>query len=149
MFDKGFTAARGCRIAVWGVLGLVALLCVCVPGAARWFIERRFLRPEAVKAMVIAFYPCAASSVTAFVLMLKLLNNIIAGKVFIRTNVQLIKGIAVCCALVSLICLPAGFFYLGLFFVTLIMAFLCLVVCVVGSLMSAAVELREENDLTI
>ena len=50
---------------------------------------------------------------------------------------------------VALICLPAAVFYPPLVFMAVIMAFLALVVNVVGSVMNAAVAIREENDLTI
>ena len=50
---------------------------------------------------------------------------------------------------VSLVCLPAAVFYLPLIFLAVIMAFLALVISVVKNVMAAAVELREENELTI
>ena len=42
-----------------------------------------------------------------------------------------------------------GVVYLPLVFVTVIMAFLCLVISVLVCAMDAAVTIREENDLTI
>ena len=53
------------------------------------------------------------------------------------------------CGAVSLITLACTWLYPPLLFVTLIMAFLCLVVAVVSNIMAAATRLREENDLTI
>ena len=45
--------------------------------------------------------------------------------------------------------MPAAFFYPPLVFMTVIMAFLALAVSVVKNVMAAAVEIREENDLTV
>ena len=68
---------------------------------------------------------------------------------FVRKNVRHIRAVQWCCGLVSLVCLPAACCYLPLVFMVIIMAFLCLVVSVVAQIMAAAVEIREENDLTI
>ena len=76
-------------------------------------------------------------------------RNILSRQVFVEENAALLRRIRVCCAGISLICLPASFFYPPLFFLVLIMAFLSLMVSVVKSVMAAAVELREENDLTV
>lgn len=147
--NRKFRSAWGCRIGVAAVMVLLAGLCAGAPWLVDWAVESRYLRPEAARAILWAFYPCAVAAEAAMVLMMGLLNNILRGQVFVEENVRRIKGVAVCCALVALICLPAAACYLGLLFLSLIMGFLCLVVCVVGSLMSAAVALREENDLTI
>ena len=79
----------------------------------------------------------------------RLVVNILAGEVFVRDNVSRIRRIRWCCAWVSLVCLPASFFYPPLCFLAVIMAFLALVVSVVKNVMAAAVEIREENDLTV
>ena len=79
----------------------------------------------------------------------KLLQSILAQSVFTPENVTRIRRIRWCCAGVSLICLPATLLYLPLLFMVVIMGFLGLVVSVVANVMAAAVESREENDMTI
>ena len=92
-----------------------------------------------------------ANIVTLFALynLEKLLGNINAGEVFLRSNVSLIRRVCRCCLLVSAICLPAAFYYPPLIFFCIVMAFLCPVVNVVRRVFDAAVTIREENDLTI
>ena len=109
----------------------------------------RILRPEERVAITIAFYCCAA--VTAFALwhMDALLRSILKGQVFIRRNVTRIRVLQYCCGCVSVVCLPAAIYYYPLVFVVVIMAFLCLAVSVVTQVMRSAVDIREENDLTI
>ena len=68
---------------------------------------------------------------------------------FVDSNIRFIRRIRWCCAIVSVVCLAAGFGYPPLLFLAVIMAFLALVVSVVKNVMAAAVELREENDLTV
>ena len=72
-----------------------------------------------------------------------------SGEVFLQDNVRRIRRLIWNCAAVSLICLACARLYPPLLFVTIIMAFLCLVIAVVASIMDAATRLREENDLTI
>ena len=78
-----------------------------------------------------------------------LLKNIMKKEIFVVQNLNHIRRIRLCCALVSLISLPASLFYMPLIFLVLIMAFLSLMVNVVCQVFKAAVALREENDLTI
>ena len=127
---------------------LIGLLPV-LPYLLRWYRDFRGLTPAAHTALLVAFYICAVFTGFALGKLEKLLRNILADKVFIRENVRHIRAIAWYCGLVSLTCLPAAILYLPLIFMVIIMAFLCLVVSVVAQTMSAAVEIREENDLTI
>ena len=127
---------------------LVALL-PAMPFLLRWYSTVRLLTAPESLAILIAFYICAVITGVALWKMEQLLRNILRDEVFIRKNVRHIRCIQWCCCLVSLVCLPASFFYLPLIFMVVIMAFLCLVVSVVVKTMDAAVAIREENDLTI
>jgi hypothetical protein len=69
--------------------------------------------------------------------------------VFVGQNVCYIRRIRWCCAGVSGLCIIPACYYPPLWLMVLIMAFLALVVSLVKNIMAAAVELREENDLTI
>ena len=79
----------------------------------------------------------------------RLLRNILRADLFSWENVSHIRMVRWCCFGVSLVCLGAAFGFPSMFFLSLIMAFLALVITVVGQVMKAAVELREENDLTV
>jgi len=133
------------RIIALVVFGLLFFL----PALLDWYAAIRLLNPGQEKAIVIAFYCCAAVILYALWCMEKLLKHILSYKVFTPENVSLIQKVCFCCGLVGLICLPAGFFYPPLIFLSVIMGFLCLVVNVVCQVIRAAVTLREENDLTI
>lgn len=127
---------------------LIALL-PSMPFILFWYSHIRTLTATEYFAILIAFYICAVITGVALWKMDQLLRNILQDNVFIRKNVRHIRCIQWCCALVSLVCLPACFFYLPLVFMTVIMAFLSLVISVVVKTMEAAVAIREENDLTI
>lgn len=140
------------QITLWAnrlIACILLLLLFTINWLLDWYCERRFLSADERWAIQCAFYCCAVAVGGALWLMEGLLRNILRQQVFIRENVRKIQWIAICCALVSGICLPAAMVYYPLIFVVVIMAFLCLVVSVVAQVMDAAVSLREENDLTV
>ena len=100
-------------------------------------------------AIMIGFYCCVPAVLYALSCMERLVRNILKEDVFVTQNVRFLRRIRWCCAAVSGICLPAAFFYPPLIFMTTIMPFLALAVSVVKNVMAAAVEIREENDLTV
>ena len=100
-------------------------------------------------ALLGAFYLSAVAVEIAMFHMDRLLRNILRAELFTGENVSHIRCVRWCCFWVSLVCLFAFFGFPSMIFISTIMAFLALVVTVVGQVMKAAVELREENDLTI
>ncbi len=140
------------RLTLWVnrcIAGLLAVLIFALPPLLDWFTGLRPLGSRAVWAILIGFYCCVPLVGCALWNLDRLLCNILAGSVFVGANVRCICRVRWCCLGVSLICLPAAIFYPPLVFMVVIMAFLTLVVSVLASVMAAAVEIREENDLTI
>ena len=127
----------------------VAALAFLLPWLMDLYIAARPLDSDAQKAIFLAYYACTPVVLFALWNIEWLVRRILAGEVFIANNVRRISRLRWCCLLVSLICLPATFFYLPLLFMVVIMGFLGLVVSVVANVMAAAVEIREENDMTI
>lgn len=140
------------RVALWvnRIICLVLLVLLpTLPKLLDWYSSFRTLTQKEYLSILIAFYCCAVATAVALWNLDKLLRNILAGKVFVKKNVACIRRVQWCCGSISLLCLAPAFVYLPLIFMVVIMAFLCLVVCVVAQVMAAAVEIREENDLTI
>ncbi len=131
------------------VAALIGVLLFTMPALLDWYARFRELGEQGERVVTIAFYCCAVVIGFALWFMDALLRSILKGEVFVRTNVRRIQWIRLCCGIVSIICLPAAFFYPPLIFLVIIMAFLCLVVTVVANVMDAAVTIREENDLTV
>lgn len=128
---------------------LICLLVFAMPALLNWYQQLRSLGPWGAAAILAGFYCCVPVVLYALFCIDRLIGNILAEQVFILNNVRFIRRIRWCCAGVSLICLPASVFYPPLCFLAVIMAFLALVVSVVKNVMAAAVEIREENDLTV
>lgn len=133
------------RIIALAVVALVFFF----PRLLDWYQGLRPLGLHGAAAVFFGFYLCVPVVLYALWCINALVCNILKDAVFIQSNVRYIRRIRWCCAGVSLICLPAACFYQPLIFMVVIMAFLTLVVSVVKNIMAAAVEIREENDLTI
>ena len=128
---------------------MVALLFV-LPSMLDWYVDIRPLTDHAARlAIHIAFYCCAVAIFPALWDLDVLLRNILGRNIFISRNVTAIRRVRWCCMAVSAICLPAAFSYQPLIFMVIIMFFLALILSVLGEVMAAAVEIREENDLTV
>ena len=140
------------RVTLWigrFIMLVLAGLIFLMPRLLTWYRMVRPLGEPGRIAILVAFYLCVPVVFWALRCLDKLLGNILREQIFTSDNVRLIRHIRLSCAVVGLICLPAAFFYPPLVFLFVIMVFLSLVVGVLENVMAAAVELREENDLTI
>ena len=95
------------------------------------------------------FYPCACLGFVTLYSLIRLLLNIKKDSIFIMPNVKYLRRISWCCIIVSLITLAAGVLYIPYVFVSIAAGFMGLMLRVVKNVMENAVQLREENELTI
>ena len=141
------------KVTLWAsrfVAALIAVFLIFFPGMVQSYHENfRPLSDSERNALLGAFYASAVAVELAMYHMDKLLRNILRAELFTRENVHHIRMVRWCCFWVSIVCLFAFFGFPSMIFISTIMAFLALVVTVVGQVMKAAVELREESDLTI
>ena len=132
-------------------LALVMILLIPgLPAFVRWYAGLRpFLSGAARTALLAGFYCSAPAVFLALWKLDVLLRNILARRVFEEANVAAIAAVRWCCLAVAVVCLPAAVYYPPLIFMTIMMGFLTLILSVLASVMAAAVEIREENDLTV
>ena len=143
---------RSAKITLWFsrfIALTVFALIFAMPTLVKWYDEFRTLQPGRPMAILICFYCCVPAVLYALWCMDRLLLSILDGLVFTQNNVSYVRRIRWCCAAVSLVCFPAALAYPPLIFLAVIMGFLALVVSVAKNVLAAAVEIREENDLTI
>ena len=143
---------KSAKVTLWVnrvIAAVVAALVFLLPAVIDWYCTFRMLTPVERTAIITAFYCCTLFIGAALWNIDRLLAQILKDQVFTRQNVRRIRSIGWCCGAVSVICVPASFAYMPLIFMMIVMAFLCLVVNVVASVMDAAVTIREENDLTV
>ena len=128
---------------------MVALLFV-LPDFLDWYVTLRpAMNDSAQKALIWGFYCCAPAVFFALWELDRMLRAILGRQVFVWRNVKSISRVRWCCLAVSLICLPAAVWYPPIIFMSIIMFFLTLILSVLANVMAAAVEIREENDLTV
>lgn len=132
-----------------GMAALIGSLLFFEPALLRWYCSFRYLSVEEIYSITGAFYACAVVSLYALWHLDRMLCSILKYEVFTTQNVNRIRRVRWCCALVSLFCAPAAWYYPPLWCLVVIMAFLCIMVNAVCQVMKAAVTIREENELTI
>ncbi len=128
---------------------IVGALIFFFPRLMGWYRGVRPLGEQGITALITGFYLCVPIVLYALWCIDRLVMNVLKREVFVIQNVRYIRRLRWCCAGVSLICIPVAFFYMPLVFMVVIMAFLALVISLVKNVMAAAVEIREENDLTV
>lgn len=140
------------KISLWVsrlLAAAIVVLCFCMEDMLVWYRSLRQLPWQVCAAIEAGYYLCVPAVLYALWCIEKLLGSVLRGQIFILSNVRRIRRIRWCCAWVSLVSLGASALYPPLLFLGVIMAFLALMVSVVKNVMAAAVEIREENDLTI
>lgn len=101
------------------------------------------------KTFAFCFYPSAVFSAVILYSLLSLLFNIKKGDTFTRINVLLLKIVSWCCFAIGIITFVGGFFYMPFMFVAAAGGFLGMFLRVLKNVMQSAVEIAEENELTI
>lgn len=104
---------------------------------------------EVSKAVIPAFYCCLPFAAAALFMLIRLLLNILKDDIFILKNVKYLRYISWCCYAVALITAAFGIKYPLLIIITCSMLIIGTLLRVVKNIMQSAVEIREENDLTI
>ena len=102
-----------------------------------------------LKRVIIAFYGCAPFAAAALYCLIRLLLNIMKDRAFISQNVMYIRLVAVCCYAVAVITLVSGVRYFPLLIICFATGTVGTLLLVMKNLFRSAVELKEENELTI
>ena len=155
MKNRTFSAKLSLALCIFFAV-VLAVSVITFPWFFKWFyIDYHHLNPENslvqhnLHTVVSAFYACVPFAAAALYMLIRLLLNILHGEVFITKNVQYLRFIAWCCWMVALATGIAGFFYVPLEIIAAAMVVVGILLIVVKNVMHAAVEMREENDLTI
>lgn len=99
--------------------------------------------------MLIAFYVSCPAAWIALISIIKLLKNILKDEIFSDKSVKHLKRLSTCCAFVSLVSFISMFFS-SMFYVFFLGAgLMSLILTVLKSVMARAIEIKEENELTI
>ncbi len=102
-----------------------------------------------MKRVIGAFYGCAPFAAASLYCLIRLLLNVMKDQVFIPRNVTYIRLVAWFCYAVALITLVTGARYFPLLIITFATFTVGTLLLVMKDLFRTAVELKEENELTI
>ena len=100
-------------------------------------------------ALYICLYGSAVPSLLISYLLLRILFNVRKNVVFDRVNVKYCRYISWCCFAVCALFFVLGFFIPFSFVMALTVGFIGLITRVVKNLFNDAVDIKEENDLTV
>lgn len=104
---------------------------------------------NAFHAAVTAFYVCCPAGWLALYSIRKILKNVLSDTVFTNDTVKLLRHLSWYCAFVAAVSFTTTFFCRIFFTFTIGAAFMTLILRVLKNVMAKAVELKEENELTI
>ena len=137
------------RIMVAVCLVALAACSLGLPWLLRWYTGYFGKAMYNLLPTMASLWACAASAFIALFQLGRMLRNIAEGRVFVGANVKALRVISWCCFAVALIFFAFFFYYvLGLILATLA-AFAGLILRVVKNVFEQAVEIKEENDLTV
>ena len=128
---------------------LLAGLCIAAPTLVELYSRFRGLDAPSGTAILTAFYICALPAAVSIFCLLKIINNVYKDQPFLRSNSVMMGIVSWCCLEVAAVCAAAGVWYMPLWFITLTMTVLFLIVRVIRCCFIAAAGLEEENSLTI
>ena len=121
-----------------------------------WIVEKYYTigrhmtpKPEDYAMILSVAYPMAVPVLTAIFSLVGMLYRIRRESPFSVKNVRTLRFISWCCFLVALITFVGGFFKIPFWLYTAASLFLGVILRVIKNVMQQAVELREENDLTV
>ena len=113
------------------------------------FLCRIMERETLVSFMTVVAYLSLPAGWGAVWLLYELLFNVKKKHIFIDENVKYLRILSKLCFYVGCISAVAMFQYLGFLFVSIAAFFIGLMVRVVRNIIQEAIEIKEENDMTV
>lgn len=113
------------------------------------FLCRIMERETLVSFMTVVAYMSLPAGWGAVWLLYELLFNVKKKHIFIDENVKFLRILSKLCFYVGCVSAVAMFQYLGFLFVSIAAFFIGLMVRVVRNIIQEAIEIKEENDMTV
>ena len=133
---------------------VIVLLVVCaatLPMMMRIYIDYAMVPLELsdLYPFMAILYLCCVPAMIALICLHKLLTNIKREEVFVLKNVTFLRIISWCCFLAALILVFAFLFYFVVGLMSVMLAFIGLILRVVKNVIEEAVFIKAENEFTI
>ena len=128
----------------------IVAACFLLPFFIKMYLGDAYAEQTGVRtALYICLYGCAVPSLLVSYLLLRILSNIRKNVVFDRVNVKYCRYISWCCFAICALFFILGFFIPFSFIISFAAGFIGLITRVVKNLFNEAVDIKEENDLTV
>ena len=137
------------RIIVLLFLVFLAAGSLGLPWLLRWYIGFSHKNAAILTPIMISLWACAVPAFAALYFLAKMLRNISADRVFVQDNVRALRAISWCCFAVALVFFFYFFYYVLGIILTILAAFMGLILRVLKNVFERAIAIKEENDLTV
>jgi hypothetical protein len=137
------------RVIIVIFLLLLAAGSAGLPWLLRWYIG--YAGKDAMDYMPVMaiLWACALPAFIALIHLGKMLKNIAADQVFVKENIRALRVISWCSFAVAAVFICFFFYYILGLIIAILAAFIGLILRVVKNVFEQAVEMKEENDLTV
>ena len=108
-----------------------------------------FSRMRLVKFLITVTYFAVPAGWGAIYCLYQILINLKKGKVFEKQNIKVLSFLSILCFYVGILSAVAAFTFILFWLVSFAALFIGLIVRVVMNILNSAIELKEENDMTI
>lgn len=145
-----YNSIRSAKLTKIATILLSVFLAACMVGIIpllRWYLGA-VVFPK-MWALIICFYICCPAAWLAIALVIDLVNHILKDEVFTKRTVKDIRYLSWCCLFVAVVCVVGGWFSPYLFVFCVGSAFMTAILHVLKNVFERAVEIKEENDLTV
>ncbi len=129
-----------CRILTEVSIALLIIITVFLPFGISWYVETMHRSQTLPATVMVTCYPCAPFVGIALFMLRRILIRAYDGVFFTGANSKDIRAISVCCAVIAVITLIAGRYYLPFYIVGFTFAFLALLTFSANSILAAANE---------
>ena len=121
-----------CRILTEVSIALLIIITVFLPFGISWYVETMHRSQTLPATVMVTCYPCAPFVGIALFMLRRILIRAYDGVFFTGANSKDIRVISVCCAVIAVITLIAGRYYLPFYIVGFTFAFLALLAGAAG-----------------
>ena len=107
---------------------VLTALAVGLPFLITKYVEVMNRRASLATTVMLTSYPCLPFVTFGMISLRRFLKGVMEGEIFAPNNLKNLKLLTFCCAVISIITLIAGFFYMPFYFVGLAFGFMALLV---------------------
>lgn len=121
----------------------------CIPSVLHWYFGfRRFSHRPFVQMTVIC-YICDIVAAITLAFLIRLLTRIRAGHLFDTVNCNILHIFSICVLIVCIVAAYGCYYYFPFAILSAAAFFLFLILRVLKTVYTSAVEIKDENDMTI